>query len=124
MILTLPCTSPPSSPVFAGLQPHPVAELEHQERGSSPRFADPDCNILVRHEENSYNGTDRWVSLLDPETMDVVFTSVHLPSAAQDYAWVGDPGQHIMAITTTTEKGMGVTLVDLDTGSLQDSDRG
>lgn len=99
---------------FAGFQPRPLPRLKHQEFGD-PSFADPDCNILVR-QQIPLSG-DRRVSLLDPETMDVVFTSVPLPGAVQDYAWVGDPGQHVMAITTATEKGMGVTLVDLDTGA-------
>jgi hypothetical protein len=49
--------------------------------------------------------------------MDVVFTSVPLPGAVQDYACVGVPGQHVMAITTATEKGIGVALVNLDTGA-------
>jgi len=117
-------TPPYISPVFtsyAGLEPRPLPTLEHQVRGSSQRFADSDCNILVWHEEHSYNGSERWVSLLDPKRMDVVFTSAPLPTnsfaGAQDYVWVGDPGQHVMAFTTPSEKGVGVTLVDLDTGA-------
>jgi len=123
---TPPCVSPVFTS-FAGFQPRPLAELEHEERGSGASFADPDCSILVRHE--GYSG-DRWVSLVDPDGTEVVFTSAPLPTKfvaadgkmhrsdwGRDYAWVGDPGQHVMAITRASEKGTAVTLVDLDTGA-------
>ena len=126
-----PFTPPCVSPVFTrftGFQPRPMAELEHDDHWSGASFADPDCHILVRHHKN-YSG-DRWVSLVDPDTMEVVFTSAPLPTTyvradgvmvrgdwGRDYAWVGDPRQHVMAITRHSEKGTAVTLVDLDTGA-------
>ena len=125
-----PDTPPYVSPVFTsftGCQPRPLPELEDEDPRGGASFADPDCNILVGHE--GYSG-DRWVSLVDPDAMEVVFTSAPLPTRfvtadgmehrsdwGRDYAWVGDPGQHVMAITRSSEKGTAVTLVDLDTGA-------
>jgi WD40 repeat protein len=125
---TPPCVSPVFTR-FAGFQPRPLAELEHMESGSGASFADPDCNILVRH-ERGYG--DRWVSLVAPDATEVVFTSALLPTKfvtadgkqyfgdwGQSYAWVGDTGQHVMAITKSSENGTAVTLVDLDTGAFR-----
>jgi hypothetical protein len=126
---TPPCVSPVFTS-FAGFQPRALVELEHKERGGDASFVDSDCSILVRHEE-SYSG-DRWVSLVDPDGMEVVFTSATLPTKfvatdgkmyrsnlGSDYAWAGDPGQHVMATTRASGTGITVLLVDLDTGAFR-----
>jgi len=117
------------SPVFtdfAGLQPRPLPDTENLERVVG--FADPQCNLLYRKESALYK--DRWVTLVDPETLEETYKSAYLPTKyvlsdggkalgawSWEGVWIGDPQDRVMALRRTSEKGSAVILVDLDTGS-------
>jgi hypothetical protein len=111
---------------FSEIQPRPIPERERFE--GVPRFADPQCNILYRHQSALYH--ERWITLINPQTLEVVLESAYLPTKytqpdgkkviadwSWDGVWVGDPQDRTMAIARTESGGKAIIFFDLVTGA-------
>lgn len=108
------------SPTFtdlSGLQASPLPGCEDCYPRYPARFADAQCNILQRH--HPAQGSD-WLTLTDPASLEVILSTKELFSlfnfGYKDVVWAGEAQERIMALTTFSQKGVQITLIDLHNG--------